>query len=301
MLFLRRKKSIYAMKIAYVFLIASVAILGLPSCGSDDTPTPAPINPPGPDPEPEPEPEPQPEEGLVFFDDFKTFDSESWTKESHLPHWVNNEIQSYVTSAVTTSTYDGKSVLKITATRTSSGITSGRVNSKFKKSFKYGRIVASICMPKTFAGLWPAFWMMGDVEDEWPKCGEIDIVEMGQQEGIRKGTSEKLVNTAIHYGETADTHVQEYEQHTVAKSLQDGKFHTYEMKWTAEQIVISIDDVTFHTFNIKDNPYFHHNFHILFNLAAGGDFPHLYDLKDITALASGPQSMYIDWVKVYEK
>ncbi|MDR1182902.1 MAG: family 16 glycosylhydrolase, partial [Bacteroidales bacterium] len=40
-------------------------------------------------------------------------------------------------------------------------VTSGRVNTNGKFSFKYGKIEASIKLPKTANGLWPAFWLLG--------------------------------------------------------------------------------------------------------------------------------------------
>ena len=47
--------------------------------------------------------------------------------------------------------------------------------------------------------------------------------------------------------------------------------------------------------------YFHKPNFIIFNLAVGGNFPGIYDINGITALANGPRSMYIDWVRVYQR
>ena len=47
--------------------------------------------------------------------------------------------------------------------------------------------------------------------------------------------------------------------------------------------------------------YFHHDFFIVYDLAVGGNFPGIRNADGITALADGERSMYIDYVKVYQK
>lgn len=246
----------------------------------------------------------EPQGKIAFIDDFDSFDQKVWTKETHEAGWTNQELQSYAPSHVSVGTDEGKTVLILTAERKGNKITSGRVNSKGKKSFKHGRLEASIKLPKTGNGLWPAFWMMGDNDKEWPQCGEIDIMEMGEHSGIASGNTEKQVNTAIHYGASVATHKQEYHMANVSKSLQDGKYHTYAVEWNEETLTIYIDNVKFHTFDISRSSgryeYFHDNFYILFNLAVGGSFTGITDISKVTALKDGQKvNMYIDWVKIW--
>ena len=47
--------------------------------------------------------------------------------------------------------------------------------------------------------------------------------------------------------------------------------------------------------------YFHKPNFIIFNLAIGGNFPGIYNINEITALAQGSRSMYIDWVRIYQR
>ncbi|MDU1892511.1 MAG: glycoside hydrolase family 16 protein [Dysgonomonas sp.] len=248
--------------------------------------------------------EPEEQEKFLFKDDFDSFNENVWTKEIHEPGWVNNELQAYDPAYVSVGIDEGKSVLILTAERKGNKIFSGRVNSQGKKSFKYGKIEASIKLPKTANGLWPAFWMMGDNDKQWPQCGEIDIMEMGERNGIASGTSEVFLNTAIHYGDNVETHRQEFHAANVANSLQDGKYHTYTLDWDENNLTITIDNIKFHSFDISKvsgrSEYFQDNFYILFNLAVGGDFPGIHNINDITALKDGAKAyMYIDWVKVY--
>lgn len=240
-----------------------------------------------------------PVENVLFFDDFSTFDSSVWTKETHEPGWTNQELQAYDPGQVKVGKDGSKSVLMLTAEWKNGRIVSGRVNSKGKKSFKYGTISASIKLPETANGLWPAFWMMGDNDKEWPACGEIDIMEMGDKEGIATGTASRRVNTAIHYGPTPASHEQQYHASAISTDLQDGQYHTYTLTWDESKAIISIDDKPFHSFDIKDNPYFHDKFFILFNLAVGGTFTGITDASGVTALKKGDKAtMYVDWIKI---
>lgn len=240
-----------------------------------------------------------PVENVLFFDDFSTFDNSVWTKETHEPGWTNQELQAYEPGQVKVGKDGSKSVLMLTAEWKNGRIVSGRVNSKGKKSFKYGTISASIKLPETANGLWPAFWMMGDNDKEWPACGEIDIMEMGDKEGIATGTASRRVNTAIHYGPTPASHEQQYHASAVSTDLQDGQYHTYTLTWDESKAIISIDDKPFHSFDIKDNPYFHDKSFILFNLAVGGTFTGITDASGVTALKKGDKAtMYVDWIKI---
>lgn len=242
---------------------------------------------------------PESDETVLFFDDFKTFDASVWTKETHESGWTNNELQAYAPEQVSVGKDGDKTVLMLTAEWKNGKIVSGRINSKGKKSFKYGTLSASIKLPKTANGLWPAFWMMGDNDKEWPACGEIDIMEMGDEEGIRTGTSAKRVNTAIHFGVTPKAHEQLYHVAEVSDDLQDGQYHTYTLTWDEAHASVSIDNKLFYSFDIKDNPYFHDNFFILFNLAVGGSFTGITDINKVTALKKGTKAvMYVDWVKL---
>lgn len=250
----------------------------------------------GPDNPPVP---PHPDDDIVFYDDFDSFDFSVWSKETHPSGWTNQELQSYSPKQVSVGKDGEKSVLILTAERRNGSVVSGRVNSKGKKSFKYGKLEACIKLPSTANGLWPAFWMMGNNDKEWPACGEIDIMEMGDAEGIRTGNTSKRVNTAIHFGPDVARHQQEYYAANSTTDLQDGNYHIYAAEWDRENIRIYIDGTLFKTFDIKDNPYFHDQFFILFNLAVGGSFTGITDLSGITALKEGQKvSMYIDWIKI---
>ena len=122
---------------------------------------------------------------LLWHDEFdgKTLNEEIWTKELRNPGWTNSELQEYTDSEDNIYVADGNLVLKAVKTQTDAGkdyYTSGKVNSKNKADFMYGKVIVRAKVPEG-QGLWPAAWMMPTRESyygNWPKCGEIDVMEV---------------------------------------------------------------------------------------------------------------------------
>lgn len=190
------------------------------------------------------------------------------------------------------------------------GISSGRVNTNNKFTFKYGKIEAGIKLPKTADGLWPAFWMLGaDFSSAgWPRCGEIDIMEMGHKTGIDNKTQDRYLTGAAHWGATQNGSHPNYAVSAITPySLQDDSFHLYTLLWDEKAIRMYLDanpDPYFVMDIAALGDFFHKPYFIVFNLAAGGDFPQIYDIDKISALNAGNNyqaDMYIDFVQVYDK
>ena len=255
---------------------------------------------------------------LVWADYFNgtELNSEDWNIEVNGNGGGNNELQYYRAANVTVK--DGCLVLTAKKqTYNNKEFTSGRLNTKGKRFFTHGKIESSIMLPKTANGLWPAFWLLGNDIDtnSWPKCGEIDILEMGNAQGIKNGTQETFFNGACHWGFYKDGGYPNYAKSSNAPySLQDGKFHLFTMIWDEQAISMYLDkDVNpnvdpYYKMEITDNngdwavaKYFHHDFFIVYDLAVGGNYPAIWNADGITALADGERSMYINFVKVYQK
>ena len=291
---------------------SSATVTTMPSTGTDPEPD------PGTDPDETPE-----GYTLVWSDEFNgtTLDTDSWNIEVNGDGGGNNELQYYRAENVSISDEPttGRRCLTLTARKESYGgkqATSGRVNSLGKRYFKYGRFDAYIKMPQTANGLWPAYWMMGNDHSElgWPRCGEIDIVEMGHANGISAGTQDRYLNGACHWGYYKDGAYPNYAKHTTAPySLQDG-FHLFTLIWDETSIKTYYDldknpnAEPYFEMGITDTSddwgtgnYFHKDCFILFNLAVGGNFPAIWNISSVTALNNGDASMYIDYVRVYQK
>lgn len=214
----------------------------------------------------------------------------------------------------------GSGCLILTARRESfsgKSFTSGRLDSGGKFAFTHGKVESRILLPHTADGLWPAFWMLGQDYSSvgWPRCGEIDILEMGNADGIKRGNQETLFNGACHWGFYKDGSYPNYARATVNPySLQDGQFHLFTTVWDERSISMYLDldrdpsAAPYYEMNLTDmdgdwavGKYFHHDFFIVYDLAVGGYFTGILQPSGITALGEGEARMYIDYVKVYQK
>lgn len=249
---------------------------------------------------------------LVWSDEFDTNTlGTNWNVEvTDAPY--NNELEAYTSRPGNVTIADGNLVL--TARRESYGsrsFTSGRVNSLHKVSFTHGKIEARIKLPRLANGLWPAFWMMGNDFDtvNWPKCGEIDIMEMGMKDAVAANATANTVAGTIHWGESIAKH-QLFTSgiKTVSQDLTDG-YHIFTCEWDDDYLKFYVDNnaTPYFTATIKKgfnrSAYFHKPYFLIFNLAVGGDFTGITNPADITALPQdgSEAQMLVDYVRVYQK
>lgn len=216
--------------------------------------------------------------------------------------------------------------------------TSARLNSRHKGDFKYGRIEVRAKMPRG-QGTWPAAWMMptDEVYGGWPKSGEIDIVEAVNLGTLTaEGDQETRVYGTLHYGRDAPNNSSSGKAYTLPNGANpaDG-FHTYAIEWQEGEIRWYVDGYLYQTqtqslprrnsrgelvglrhrgwfaefFNQASGDLevvygpqpFDQRFHLLLNLAVGGNWPeNVNELGiDADAFANG-QTFEIDYVRVYE-
>jgi beta-glucanase (GH16 family) len=262
---------------------------------------------------------------LVWEDLFndETLDPNRWYIEVNGDGGGNAELQYYREENVSVGKEPetGRGCLVLTAKKENFGgrnVTSGRVNSNNRVTVTHGKIEASIKLPLTANGLWPAFWMMGNnyFEVGWPRCGEIDIMEFGHSNGMKNGKQDRYFNGACHWGVRWDQVASYAKDHTAPYGLQDD-FHLYTFIWTEESAKMYLDldknpdanpyyEMNINGYDAENSPghYFHKPFFILFNLAVGGNFPGIWEIDKITALNESNNfeaKMYIDYIKVYQK
>ena len=254
---------------------------------------------------------------LVWSDEFNgsSLNANAWNIETGGGGWGNGELQNYTANNISVS--NGCLVITSRKERDNT-FTSGRLTSHGKAAFKYGKVEARIKMPHTANGLWPAYWMMGnDIStNTWPSCGEIDIVESGNTEGINNGTQDRFFDGATHWGTSWQNHPCYAKGVTNPYSIQDDQFHTFTAIWTDTNISLYLDldkypnENPYYSMNITDysnanacGNFFHKQFFILFNLAVGGNLTSIYNANGITALpyAGSEKKMYVDYVRVYQK
>ena len=233
----------------------------------------------------------------------ESLNRDDWNVELHDPGWVNNELQSYVDSPENIYLQDGNLVLKPVENVSEDGsvsYTSGRINTQHKHDFKYGLFEARVKVPEG-QGFLPAFWMMPTDENlygQWPRCGEIDIMEvLGNNTDTSYGT--------IHYG---NPHSESQGSYTLDEGSFSEEYHVFDVEWEPGKISWYVDGKLIHT---EDNWYsategqgeitypapFDQPFYIILNLAVGGNWPGNPD--DTTDIKNS--AYYIDYVKVYQK
>jgi len=296
---------------------------------------------------------------LVWSDEFEgeSLNTAYWNVEDNARGGGNAELQYYAPKNITIENHPitGERCLVLNAQRESyknRPCTSARLNTQDKVTVEYGKVEARIAFPYTADGLWPAFWMLGnnlatnlgdnddidkrlaELEAEgrvvWPKCGEIDICEMGHHYGIENGVQDRYFNGACHWGESfnngAYPNVGQF--HTWDYPVQ-GDFHLFTLIWSEDTIAMYLDQDRYPevepyfqlSLRGKDinepGHYFNHPFYLVLNLSVGGFFPNMpaaekypevIPMDDpsflkVTALPEDgtPVKMYVDYIRVYKK
>jgi beta-glucanase (GH16 family) len=243
---------------------------------------------------------------LVWQDEFDgtTLNEANWTHEigTGSNGWGNNELQYY--KPENTRLLDGH--LLIEAKRESfnqADYTSSRIITKGKQEFKYGRIDIRAALP-TGDGVWPALWMLGGNINQvsWPKCGEIDIVELfggvgaGRGNNIVKSTCHWFDNNALNPGNPTGR-AQYGTAYTLSEGSFDREFHVFTTIWTETSIRSFVDDKSYYTIDItpEELSEFREKFFLIFNVAIGGD-----PVGNPSSGVPFPKRMVVDYVRVFQ-
>ncbi len=291
--------------------------------------------------------------GLLWEENFESLDN--WLKITGNGSWGwgNGELEYYKNENVDIADVPGEAgnkALRIIAKRESGpGIvdqwgnpllyTSGKVTTESFVSVKYGMIEARVRVPNLDLGGWPALWLLGTSNYDWPKSGEIDMFEMGASKAFRDlhdthnggtGLNNSTVNqmtganliyhspaavgpgnlsgaASIAY-DPADIYCRPY--YNQVTSLHD-RFITYRLYWddtTMRQTVIDGGverDLYTTPFTITaDSEEYRQPFYLIANLAIGGAYTDAYRLGDTSSglpvTMPLPATMYVDYIRVYE-
>ncbi|MGB5304349.1 MAG: glycoside hydrolase family 16 protein [Gemmatimonadota bacterium] len=207
--------------------------------------------------------------------------------------WGNAQLE-YDTDRPENVSLDGEGHLAITARQEpylGQDYTSGRIKTQDLFEKTGGRFEARIRLPRG-QGIWPAFWLLGADIDEvgWPTCGEIDVMEY-------RGQEPSVVHGSVHGpGYSAGNAVTR--RFYLTDSTFDADFHVFTVEWRGDSIDWYVDGERFQTVTSSDVSgewAFDHPFFILLNVAVGGGFVGSPD-----ATTAFPQTMLVDWVRVYE-
>ncbi len=238
---------------------------------------------------------------LVWSDEFNYSglpNSQKWSHEIWDPGRVNNEKQAYTNRLENTRVENGHLVIEARRDwHNGHEYTSGRLNSKV--GWTYGRMEARVKVPAGW-GTWPAFWLYPNDESKygwnnttnywWPNCGEIDILE-------HVGKDQNQVHGSVH---SRDYYFRIGNQRTGKTYVGDATtaYHVYAVEWSPDRIDFFVDNNKYYTVYNDYSGWgswpFNHDFHIILNLAVGGDWggdpdPNIW-----------PRRMEVDYVRVYK-
>ncbi len=278
---------------------------------------------------------------MVWEDNFDgdAIDENKWSFEIDCAGGGNNEKQCYTDSEENAFVADG--ILNIVALPAEEGATkpytSARINTRYKADFKYGRFEVRAKLPSG-QGSWPAFWMMptDEVYGEWPRSGEIDIVESVNLKVENDDGLESNIYGTLHYGQAWPDNDSSGQAYTFAQDSNPADdFHTYAIEWQEGEIRWYVDDYLYATQRQSELLYnsdgealalkhkgwyseyfdqttgelttfwdaspYDQEFYLILNFAVGGDWPENVNALgvDATAFENG-QAFEIDYVRVYE-
>ena len=249
---------------------------------------------------------------LTWSDEFdgEDIDAANWVHELGGNGWGNQEAQTYTADEKNSYVEDGHLFI-VAHEEGATGYSSARLKSENLQEFTHGRIDVRAVLPYGQA-LWPAIWMLGanfnDPGVGWPRCGEIDIMELkGQQPDRIHGTAHwgKIIggghpsSTGITFAELGTTFSDE--------------FHVFSLEWTPDTMKWIVNDEVFRQFatnttlehppynDPNDDMFFGQNpfnlpFFFILNVAVGGTFVGGYPDESTVF----PQYMAIDYVRVYQ-
>ena len=226
---------------------------------------------------------------LIWEENFMSvLDTSLWNIEVKEAGWVNNELQSYTSNKQNLYIKDEK--LHIKAIKMdNNNYTSSRITTFQKKKWKYGYFEIKAMLDKK-QGTWPAIWLLSEtiIEEGWPQCGEIDIMEHINVEDQIYGSLHSKEYNHMKGNNLGHSHS--------VNNVED--FNIYGLEWQHDRINWYVNDSLFYSINrneyfAKEWPY-DKDYFMIINLAIGGDWPGP-PLNDFLS-----SLFVIDWIKVYE-
>ncbi len=242
---------------------------------------------------------------LIWSDEFDSSgkslpNSDKWSYEVGGHGWGNNEKQYYLQESLENSyVEDGKLHIRaVKKQHEDSDYTSAKLTTYNKIGIQYGRVEVMAKLPAG-KGTWPAIWMLPesiqDGSEDWPLCGEIDIME-------QVGKDPNIVHTSLHselYNHIKGTQVTHFEK---VDNVAD-TFHKYAIDWTDQYIKFYIDDKLFYEsykgedgrISTNEGWPFDKPYYLILNLAIGGNWGGEIDNSAL------PCEMQVDYVRIYKK
>lgn len=253
---------------------------------------------------------------MVWQDEFGTSgppNPDFWTVDEWPARKVNGEDQAYTARSKNIRIENGHLVIEAHQEKLKNAeYTSGRLHTMGKIDFLYGRAVIRAKLAAG-QGTWSALWMLpsdpyryattctpgedwqGSLTcDAWPNSGEIDIME---HVGYDMGTVHATVHTRAYYFINQKQRKAAFNADNVA-----AVYHEYAIEWSPERIDVFLDGNRYFSYMNEGSGWqswpFDHPYHLVFNLAVGGDWGRAGGPIDNSMF---PARMEIDYVRLYQR
>lgn len=239
---------------------------------------------------------------LVWSDEFEgsDLDTSKWLYDIGNWGWGNNELQYYTEGRQeNVRVENGQLIVEARKNDMGEKWTSGRLTTRGKESFLYGKIELKAQVPRE-KGNWAAGWTLGDSyvdEISWPYCGEIDILESVGYE-VDDATGDGIAHCTVH---TPAYYFKINNQISSVKDIANiaGEFHTYSVEWTPTEVRGYVDGEQYYVYDKNENDLewpFSKPQNIILNLAMGGGWGGAQGMDESVT----SQKFILDYVRVYE-
>jgi len=250
---------------------------------------------------------PAPTPTPIFEEDFNDglLDASKWSydfgdgSQFGLVGWGNGEQQFYVEHPDIVEVSDGTLKINLLRREDYAGsvnsnlpYVSGKLKTKSKFSFTYGRVEARLRLSSALPGLFPAFWMLPENNKYgiWPHSGEIDIFE------YNAGFQGKTMPQSLHFGERHAGNAISFD----TGATDPTRWATYGVEWNEDSITFYYNGRETGTYRKPANsiPYnwpYDDDFYLIINLAAEPSFSNLKLPADFEKA-----TMEVDWIRVTE-
>lgn len=195
---------------------------------------------------------------------------------------------------------NGCAVLPVSFQKDTNNWSESWLTTEGRFGFQYGRLEARIKMT-AYPGEFPAFWTMGynkqskdaqgDIDGcRWSKCGEIDIMEEYDANGVGANPG-----AALHW---CNDWLERNQSRSIGKlaNLDTRQWHVYAMEWDADGIEIFYDEVSVGYIDYNELDYY--NDMNPFSMPQFILFDNLIINEEVANTSLTPK-MWIDWVRVY--
>ncbi len=240
---------------------------------------------------------------LVWSDEFdgSALDFSKWEIEVNAFGGGNNELQIYTDRRENVRVERGNLVIEARRdnheiTGTAREYSSGRIRSKRRGDWKYGKFEVRARLPAG-QGVWSAIWMMPteNAYGTWASSGEIDIMEF-------KGQEPNVVWGTLHYGKRWPNNAHTSDTLKLDKGDFTDDFHTFAIEWEEGVMRWYVDGRLYQTqkeWNSDGGKFpapFDQPFHMILNLAIGGGF-----VGNPDGTTEFPQQLLVDFVRVSQR